>query len=53
MHLVTWRAESFDEVPESLRTYIESDAPLWRAPPEDLADVRRLQGAEAPEGQGF
>ncbi|MEM6585540.1 MAG: Rid family detoxifying hydrolase [Pseudomonadota bacterium] len=53
MHLVTWRAESFDEVPESLRTYIEGDAPLWRAPPEDLADVRRLQGTEAPEGQGF
>jgi len=45
MHLVTWRVESFDEVPETLRTYIESDAVLWREPPKDLEDVRRLQGA--------
>ncbi|MEM7781179.1 MAG: hypothetical protein AAF697_12385 [Pseudomonadota bacterium] len=43
MHLVTWRTESFEEVPETLREYILADAPLWREPPEDLADVRRLQ----------
>ena len=53
MRLVSLRSDIFDVVPESLRTYIESDAQLWRAPPEDLADIRRLQGAEAPEGQGF
>ena len=46
MHLVTWRVDSFEEVPASLREYIESEAELWREPPEDLTDVRRLQEGE-------
>lgn len=44
MHLVTWRVEDYAQVPASLRSYIETDAPLWKAPPADLADIRRLQG---------
>lgn len=44
MHLVTWRVDRFEDVPEGLRRHIESDAPLWKAPPADLADIRRLQG---------
>lgn len=43
MHLVTWRIDGFDEVPQSLRDYIVSDAPLWQSPPRDLAEIRRLQ----------
>jgi len=43
MHLVTWRIDAYDDVPRTLRDYIETDAPLWRAPPEDIDDIRRLQ----------
>jgi hypothetical protein len=43
MHLVTWRIDRYEDVPETLRRYIETDAPLWKAPPVDLADIRRLQ----------
>lgn len=43
MHLVSWRVDSFADLPETIRSYVEADAPLWRAPPVDLADIRRLQ----------
>lgn len=43
MHLVTWRIDRYADVPATLRTYIEASAPLWKAPPADLADIRRLQ----------
>ena len=43
MHLVTWRIDRYQDVPATLREYIESDAPLWKAPPADLADIRKLQ----------
>lgn len=43
MHLVTWRVERFEDVPESFRTYILEKAPLWQLPPRDLAEIRELQ----------
>ncbi len=45
MHLVTWRIDRYADVPATLRDYIEASAPLWKAPPRDLADIRRLQAA--------
>ena len=52
MHMVSWRVEEYEDVPERFRTYIEADAPLWKAPPKDLADIRRLQGV-TEENKGF
>lgn len=52
MHLVTRRFERFEDVPARFRDYIAAEAPLWRAPPADLAEIRRLQGA-APAAAGF
>lgn len=43
MHLVTRRFEAFDTLPQGMRTYVRETAPLWQAPPADLADIRRLQ----------
>jgi hypothetical protein len=43
MHLVTWRVEHFDEVPEDFRAYIENEAALWQMPPRDLDEIRELQ----------
>lgn len=45
IHMVSWRLDRFEDVPAAFRQYIEREAPLWRAPPADLADIRRLQAA--------
>ncbi|MEL6687564.1 MAG: hypothetical protein AAFP97_08075 [Pseudomonadota bacterium] len=47
MHMQTWRIEDYEDVPETLRSYVEADAPLWMEPPADLAEIRRIQGRGA------
>jgi hypothetical protein len=42
MHLVAMRYDSFEKLPESLREYIEKQAPLWKLPPKDLAEIEAL-----------
>lgn len=43
MQMVGWRVDRFEELPEGLRTYIEKEAPMWKQPPRDLAEIRELQ----------
>ena len=43
MHLVTWRVDSFEELPESMREFVLEEAPLWQEPPADMAEIRALQ----------
>ncbi|MFQ3596196.1 MAG: hypothetical protein SNJ63_08785 [Sphingomonadaceae bacterium] len=43
LHLVTRRFERFADLPERMRRHVETSAPLWRQPPADLAEIRRLQ----------
>ncbi|MFN3370249.1 MAG: hypothetical protein ACK4Z0_01825 [Sphingomonadaceae bacterium] len=43
MHLVTRRYEAFEDMPEGMRAHVAERAPLWRGPPADLAEIRRLQ----------
>jgi hypothetical protein len=31
------------DLPEGIRSYVEKEAPLWKAPPVDLAEIARLQ----------
>ena len=45
-HLVSWRVDRFEDLPETIRAYIETDAPLWQRPPESLDEIRALQQAE-------
>jgi Protein of unknown function (DUF1838) len=47
MHLVTWRVERWEDIAADLRGYIEREQPLWRNPPKDLAEIRRLQEGKA------
>lgn len=47
MHLTTWRVERWADVPASMRDHVEARAPLWRTPPADLAEIRRLQSGES------
>lgn len=42
-HMVSWRVDRFEDLPEAMRDLVEDDAGLWRAPPENLAEIRRLQ----------
>lgn len=43
IQMVGWRVDRFDDLPASIRDYIRTDAPLWMAPPKDLAEIRELQ----------
>ncbi len=43
MHMATWRIANYEDVPETLRSYIEAEAPLWMKPPENIDAIRRLQ----------
>lgn len=46
MHLITWRIDDYGDVPDSLRAYIEAEAPLWMRPPADLEEIRALQNGD-------
>ena len=46
LHLITWRMEDYEAIPARFRDYIETEAPLWRVPPADLAEIRALQQGE-------
>ena len=51
IHLVAWRLDSFAGLPETMKTWVETDAQLWREPPKDLDEIRSLQQPpdEAPK----
>jgi hypothetical protein len=42
-HLVAWRVERYEDLPATIREYIDAEAPLWKAPPRDLDEIRELQ----------
>lgn len=46
LHLVNWRVDTYEELPASIRAYVEAEAPLWLSPPADLAAIRALQEGE-------
>ena len=54
-HLITWRVEDWNDIPETLRTHIEENYPLWETPPASLEEVRELQKPDSakPESKGF
>ena len=46
MHMVSWRTDSFDALPETIRSYVREEAPMWRAPPEDFDEIKALQAPQ-------
>ncbi len=46
-HMVSWRVDSFDELPESIASFVREEAPLWLEPPRDVEEIRALQAASA------
>ena len=42
-HAVGMRLSTYDELPPHIRQFIETDAPVFRAPPADMAEIKRLQ----------
>jgi hypothetical protein len=48
MQLVSHRLDSYADLPGSIREYLEKEAPLWKQPPKDLDEIRRLQQAPNP-----
>jgi len=43
IHLISWRVDSFDTLPATIKAWVESDAQLWREPPVDMDEIRELQ----------
>jgi len=42
-HRTSWRVERYDALPASLREWIDVNAPMYREPPRDLAEIEALQ----------
>jgi len=51
VHLVSWRVDSFEQLPATIREYVEKDARLWLEPPKNLEEIRALQNPDAPAEQ--
>ncbi len=45
-HMVGWRTDSFDDLPQSIKSYVSDKAPLWMAPPMNFADIEALQAPQ-------
>ncbi len=43
IQMVAYRLERFDDLPPAVREYVLREAPLWKEPPRDLEEIRRLQ----------
>jgi hypothetical protein len=43
MHMVAWRVDRYEDLPATIRTYLDAEAKLWREPPRNLAEIRELQ----------
>jgi len=43
MHGYFQRYDNYADVPETLRAFVEEYAPLWKAPPVDMDEIRSLQ----------
>ncbi len=42
-HRTSWRVDRYEELPASLRSWIDAKAPLYREPPRDMAEIEALQ----------
>ena len=43
MHAICRRVERYEDLPASIREYVETEVPLYKGPPKDLDEVRALQ----------
>jgi len=43
MHGYFQRYDNYADVPVTLRDFVEEHAPMWKVPPADMAEIRRLQ----------
>lgn len=44
--LVSYRIDKYENLPESIRKILESEARLWMKPPKDLKEIAELQKAD-------
>jgi hypothetical protein len=40
---VSWRYAKFEDMPKRIVDYVRTHAPLWQAPPKDMAEIARLK----------
>lgn len=44
IQLVCYRVDKFDDLPQTLKKHIREKAPLWKAPPKDMEEIKQMQG---------
>lgn len=52
MHVVSWRVDSFQELPARMRAYTLRHAPAWASPPRSLEEVASMQREDTLSGHG-
>ena len=43
IQLIAHRVDTWDELPQALRNYINDKAPMWKAPPADEQEIKDIQ----------
>lgn len=43
IQLVCHRVNDYEDLPKQLREYIETKAPMWKAPPHNMEEIKELQ----------
>lgn len=43
LQMIGWRVDRFEDLPDTIRSYVEKEAPLWKEPPKDMDEIRELQ----------
>ena len=46
IQLVAYRVNRYEQLPATIRSFIDQEAPLWKLPPRDVEEIRRLQKGE-------
>lgn len=48
IQLLAYRLDRYQDLPATIREFLEKEAPLWMHPPKDIEEIRQLQKGETP-----
>lgn len=51
IQLLAYRVDRYQDLPATIREFLDKEAPLWRQPPKDIEEIRQLQKGETPQGK--
>lgn len=51
IQLLAYRVDRYQDLPATIREFLEKEATLWMQPPKDIEEIRQLQKGETPTGK--